>query len=97
MGPSKKFRKYRRKPNAQFPLRKVCTNPAEPDLIELGEIVRTETKKNIIDMIYEVEGQLMQAGNTPAAIILSLLRRQFARGDIDQETLFYWLRVEGLV
>ena len=29
--------------------------------------------------------------------IISLLRRQYARGDITQESLFHWLKQEGLM
>lgn len=90
-----KNRKFRTKSNSRRSLRRLA-NPSESEIIELGETIRTETKKNIIEMIYIVEGELMKEGNIPAAVILSLLRRQFTRGDIDQETLLYWLKVEGL-
>jgi hypothetical protein len=93
-----KSRHYRVKLNTQKKLKKIQKNPTEnTKLIELNEIIQTETKNNILDALYTVENQLALAGDMHASITLSLLRRQFSRGDIDQKTLFYWLKTEGLI
>lgn len=72
-------------------------NPTESELIELSAALREDTKTNILKMLQIVENQLNASGLTLEYGVISLLRRQYARGDIDRETLFHWLRVEGLL
>jgi hypothetical protein len=89
----KNSRKYRIKPNSSLSLRRV-RNP-EPKNIE--DIVQNETKKYILDHLEAIEKHYNESEFVIEYATMSLLRRQFARGDIDRETLFYWLKTEGLV
>lgn len=72
-------------------------NPTEAELIELSTTLKENTKTNILKMLQIVENQLNDFGLILEYGVISLLRRQYARGDIDRETLFHWLRVEGLL
>lgn len=87
-----RLRKYRVKPNSVRSLRRV----RNPESKNMEEIVQNETKKYILDYFETIEQYYNETGLILEYATLSLLRRQFARGDIDRETLFYWLKTEGL-
>lgn len=77
--------------------RKTRRNPNESDLIELTRLNREQSKSNLLKMLKLVENELGASNLLVEFGVVSLLRRQYDRGDIDRETLFHWLRVEGLL
>ena len=57
-----------------------------------------EIKESIIKMLLRKEKELNMTDEYAIEFgIISLLRRQYARGDITQESLFHWLKQEGLM
>ena len=57
-----------------------------------------EIKESIIKMLLRKEKELNMTDEYVIEFgIISLLRRQYARGDITQESLFHWLKQEGLM